>query len=361
MRILIVGGLNMNPDRFLPIIADHDLYGIWESKGFWGVSVPAGGSYKEIPDLTVDEVGKKGIDVIWSLLSPWDGINLTLELMRRYPDIPVIRQSQGAITPWWHDISHPANKARGVNYSFPKFKRVLEGADGLMFNAEKYRGCLIDQGVDIENKPWLLANGMAFNADLITEPAPKKLSSIDGQSHISVIGQIRHDMGFFAENGIHVHYHSVGRKGMSANPYIHIEEYMGDGKKLSKKPISMQTLFSYKKKTWYKTFTRYDAGIMHLARRELNLYKGTDLDVSGRVNTYIMCGLIPIIMPEESSMRDFLSGYSWILENDKDLISNLKRKNFMKSLNEALLKDQHKFSMQHELPKITKFFKEFLR
>lgn len=363
MKILIVGGLNLNPDRFLPIIAEHDLYGMWESRAFWSVSVPAGGSYNEIPDLRMDDVGGKGIDIIWSLLSPWDGIDLTLKLMSRYPDIPVIRQSQGAVTPWWHDASHPANKARGANYSFSKFKRVLQGADGLMFNAEKYRACLIDQGADIENKPWLLANGMAFNADLITEPAPKKLSSIDGQSHISVIGQIRHDMGYFAKNGIHVHYHSVGRKDVSTNPYIHIEEYMGDGKKLSKKPISIQGLFSYKKKAWYKTFARYDAGIMHLARRELSIYRERDMNVPGRVNTYIMCGLPPIIWDEDSSIRDFLaaSGCALAFKSEPDLMTKLKDKEYMHGLQNQTLKVRKDFSMQHEIRRVTDFFEGLLR
>ena len=84
------------------------------------------------------------------------------------------------------------------------------------------------------------------------------------------------------------------------------------------------------------------------------------MDVPGRVNTYVMCGLPPIIMPEESAIRDFLYHRFWALGNGEHLISNLKRKDFMTSLGELLLEDRHEFSMQYELPKITRFFEEFL-
>lgn len=367
MRILLVGGLNVNPERFLPVIKLHEVYGIWESQGLWGHSVPAGGPYAEIPTISIDEVRERKIGIIWSLLSPWDGVNASLRLMERYPEIPFVRQSQGAVTPWWHDPQHPANKKRGVNYSFAKFKAMLEKADALMVNSDKYRDCLIDQGIEIKGKPCLLSNGMAFNYDLVTEPAAEKLSATNGQPHVTVIGTPRHDKDMFMRLGIHVHYHSASlqKRPTPSAPFFHLEDYYGDAKMLHRKPVSMKSLFNLKKRAWYKTFTRYDAGLMHLNNnlRLLNRYKSIDLDVPGRVNTYIMCGLPPVIWNEDSSIRDFLadSGCALAFDDEQDLVAKLKDKRYMCGLQEQTLKVRKDFSMQHEIRRVTAFFEGLLR
>ena len=151
MNILLVGGLNVNPDRFLPIIAAHNVYGIWESAPAWSVSVRAGGPYKEIPTITVEDIKRKKIDVVWSLLSPWDGLHTTLAIRKTYPKLPIIRQTQGACTPWWHtEVPDRPKSRRHGNYNFNVFKKVLERSTGLMFISERYRECLIDQGADIK-------------------------------------------------------------------------------------------------------------------------------------------------------------------------------------------------------------------
>lgn len=359
MKILLIGSTNVNPERFLPITESHEVFGIWQSRGLWGHSVRAS-QIKEIPVIKFNEVKSKKIDIMWNLLSPWDGIDLSLKLMCSYPEIPLIRQSQGGATAWWNNPRHPKNRDRGVNYSFIKYKNLLECADGLMFNSMRYRNCFIDQGVNIKDTPFLLTNGMAFNYDLITDPIPEKLSSRDGEPHISVIGRARHDPKFFAKNKIHVHYHSIGKK-TSTNPFVHYEKYIGDGGKMSQ-PISMKELLSYKRKTWFSTFARYDAGLMHLSNRELNLHKGVDICVPGRVNTYIMAGLPPIVINEESAIVDFLAESKCALSfNDgKDLISKLRDFAYMHKLQKQVLKIRKTFSMQHELPKITEFFEGFL-
>ena len=169
MNILLVGGLNVNPDRFLSIINTHNVYGIWESAANWNVSVKAGGPYVEIPTITVKDIPKKKIDIVWSLLSPWDGLKTTLAIKNQYPKLPIIRQTQGACTPWWHTVikTRPQTRQQG-NYDFSKLKKVLEYSTGLMFNSEKYRQCLIDQNVAIQDTPYIISNGMAYNHNLVS-------------------------------------------------------------------------------------------------------------------------------------------------------------------------------------------------
>ena len=164
LNILIVGGFNVNPERFLPLINKHNVYGISESSPKWSTSVKAGGPYYEIPEIKIKDIERYNIDIVWSLLSPWDGIVTTKKIHTLYPDLPIIRQTQGAATPWWY--TENANKKPG-NYKIEDLCTVLEQSSGLMFNAEKYRQALIAQGAKIDHIPYIITNGMAANADLV--------------------------------------------------------------------------------------------------------------------------------------------------------------------------------------------------
>lgn len=372
MNVLLVGGLNVNPERFLPLIAKHNVFGIWESAPKWGVSVKAGGPYVEIKDIKLKEIARHNIDVVWSLLSPWDGLNVTSKILDRYPDLPVIRQTQGASTPWWHTPAekHPRCTTHG-NYAFTDLRRLLERCTGLMFVSERYRQSLIDQGAHIENIPYIISNGMAYNKDIIRnnlhdEPL-RKLSSIDTAPHIALIGRAKHDIGALAARGIHVHYHSCSKVPggkMPGSECIHRERYYGDVKSINKKPVDMHKILSTKQKLWYKAFTKYDAGLMHFFDPiGQNTYNGIDINVPGRVNTYLMHGLPPIIPNRESSIKDFLSGTDCAVQFDdyEDLAGKLRDSDFMCEKTQAVYKYRHKFSMQYELEhNVIPFLRTFL-
>lgn len=355
MNILLVGGLNVNPERFLPLIAEHNVFGIWESTPEWDVSVRAGGPYKEIQTITVKEIAKYKIDIVWSLLSPWDGLHTTREIIELYPGLPVIRQTQGASTPWWHTptASHPRSTTHG-NYKFGELKAVLEQCAGLMFVSERYRQSLIDQGAEIENVPYIISNGMAYNADIIqNNPLTnqiQKLSDQDMQPHIALIGRAKHDLTPFINNKIHVHYHSTS--SVKRGKYVHREPYLGDIKFIRKRPVNITDIFKMKRAWWPATFTKYSAGIMHLFDPNgIDVFNGVDINVPGRVNTYMMHGLPPIITNRESSIQDFLAGTDCAIEfySPEDLADKLWDLDFLQDKQRAVRKHRYRFSMQYEL------------
>ena len=350
MNILLVGGLNVNPDRFLPIIAAHNVYGIWESAPNWNVSVKAGGPYVEIPTITIADIPKKKIDVVWSLLSPWDGLKTTLVIRKKYPKLPIIRQTQGACTPWWHTVvkTRPKKRQRG-NYDFSKLKKVLEYSTGLMFISEKYRQCLIDQGAAIQDIPYIISNGMAYNHDLISNNNTVKLRTADKTPHIALIGRDRHKVNVLLKNKIHVHYHSLSP--LQKHAYAHKEVYRGDARMIQNRPIHIKKIFDFKKKLWQKTFSRYDAGLMHFFNPNgLDVFNGTDINVPGRVNTYIMHGLPPIISNKESAIQDFLKDTECAIDFlvYGELIEKLNNDMFIKERQRNTLEIRDKFSMQYE-------------
>lgn len=361
MRILLVGGLSVNPERFLPLVRNHEIYGIWESTPKWSASLRAGGPYVEIPRLSLESISSKNIQIIWALISPWDGSRTILSLKSYFPELPIIRMLQGGLTPWWHQGS------KG-NYDFLEFKKATELCDGFMFNALEYRACAIDQGIDISSKPYILTNGMAYNADLIDKETPTKLSSLDGEPHVTLIGREYHKSALFLKNQIHLHYHSAhGSLGKSSR-YAHSEQFLGDLSFLHKKPISLTKIFEFKKDSWYSTFYRYDAGIMQLVgHRNIDVYNGIDINVPGRINTYILSGLPPIIRNVDSAILSFLKRYSnkeyfIAFKDEADLVMKLKDQEYLKILQRNLLEIREQFSMQYELNnKIIPFFKTFLK
>jgi len=356
MKIVFIGGFNVNPERMLPIIKEHECYGIWESVGLWGVSVPAGGPYKQIQTITIDDIETIKPDIIWNLLSPWDGLKTSLKVLNRYPKIPFVRHSQGAATPWWTTTIRGGSKG---NYNFKLFKEVLERSSGFMCPSKYYRDCLIDQGINIKNIPHYYINGMAYNKDLIGSETTK-LYDTDLETHVALIGRQQHNKDIFLNNNIHLHYHSVN-KIKNNSLYAHSEKYYGDIKFLREKVVNINFILKWKKEKWYTGFSKYDAGLMHFVGfRGIDVYKGIDINVPGRVNTYMLSGLPPIIVNTKSAILDFLqrkgNNYYIAFKNDNDLIEKLKDRSYLSGLQENVLKIRHKFSMQEEMKDIFKFF-----
>ena len=360
MNILLVGGLNVNPERFLPIIDNHNVYGIWESSPKWLSSVRAGGPYEEIESITVSEVLSKNIDVVWSLLSPWDGLTTTLCILEKYPKLPVIRQTQGAITPWWHESNctkRPLDKPTG-NYRFGELRKVLEASSGLMFNSEMYRDCLIAQGVQIENTPYILSNGMAYNSDITQDIKTEKFK----HPHVALIGRGKHSHNKFANKRIHVYYHSTTE--CPKNEYLHKRKYLGDIRFLKKKPIKIKKILEFKQKTWCKAFSKYTAGLMHVFNPcGIDVFNGIDINIPGRVNTYLACGIPPVISNRNSSIADFVKGYDFSLafSTYTELREKLCDTTYMNALQRNVIEQREKFSMQYEFNKsVLPFFESFL-
>ena len=362
MNILLVGSLSVNPERFLPLLKAHNVFGIWESCAKWGRSLKIVGPYQEIHTITIDEIKNLHIDIIWNLISPWDGLHVSLELRKKYPNIPLVRQSQGGITPWWHKMGHERYfKTKIGNYDFQKFSRLLECSSGLMFNAEKYRDCLTKQGVAIKHKPYIITNGMAFNYNLIPKNIPKNISPRKNL-HIALIGRRVHPPGIFIANKIHVHYHSTSPATKSF--YTHKEKYLGDLSMMRRHPVSIQDIFNFKKQVWYSTFSKYDAGLMHFySQTGKDVFDSIDINVPGRVNTYLMAGLPPIFNNRDSAIRDFLQDTDCFVafKDEEDLISQLRDEKLLARLHENVLKVQYKFSMQYELTRVIPFFDSIIK
>lgn len=365
MNILLVGGLNVNPERFLPLIAKHNVFGIWESTPKWGVSVKAGGPYKEIKEITVKEIAHRKIDIVWSLLSPWDGLTVTNEILKKYPNIPVIRQTQGASTPWWHTPNEAHPRAPYGNYDFDKLKNVLERCAGLMFVSERYRQSLIDQGAEIEHVPYVISNGMAYNNNINCyvdcARTPYKLRTSDSQPHVALIGRIKHPMDALVNHKIHMHCHTTSR--VPHGKYVHREPYYGDIGLIKDKPVNISKILKVKQKFWPTVFTKYDAGLMHFFNPDgADVFNGIDINVPGRVNTYIMHGLPPIIPDRESSISDFLDGTDCEIRfsSYEDLSNKLRDTSFVRTRQQNTLLHRHKFSMQYELEhNVLPFMKTF--
>ena len=360
MKILLVGNPNVNPERLLPLIEQHEVYGLWESHSKWGVSVKAPLKYQEIPTLTLEEIPDKGIQIVWSFLSPWDGLSKTLEIMEKYPALTVIRLSQGGATPPWHQGGkfRTSHKTDG-NYDFGQFKAVLEGAQGVMVNAEKYRDCLLSQGVSIQQTPYLIFNGMAYNADLIGDPSPKL--SLKGPRHIALIGRSSTKLlQAFKVEGVTIYCHTY-RMRRAPYPYVKVGRYLGDAH-LMGQAFSLQKLLSHKM-LWYKVFSRYDAGIMPVFDPDHpDVFEGVDINVPGRINNYIMAGLPPLVQDINSATRDFVtsSRCAILYRSPEDLRDKLHDAEYVKAKQATVLSVRHQFSMQSEIPRALKFFNTLL-
>lgn len=377
MNILLIGGLNVNPERFLPVLDRHNVVGIWESRAQWSHVFRAGGPYVEIPTISIEEIPERDIDIVWCLLSPWDGTKTLLEIKRLYPYIPVVRQCQGGATPAWNTITGGKRRLREHRrrtrpcYEFGPFARSLELCDGLMFNAAKYRECLISQGAKIEHTPFLLSNGMAYNADILGPDVPK-LYEKDHKPHVSLIGRNLLSvevMNALRAADIPVHVHAKKGRKPKDSMVVH-EPYYGDVRMIRKmkhvrKTVRLKRLLAFKQATWSEAFGRYDAGLMHIfSEKGIDVYNGVDINVPGRVNTYMLAGLPPIVNARDSGILDFLESYGdryYIAYTDeKDLVAQLLDRKHLTAQQKKSMELRYLFSMQEELPKIERFFLEVI-
>lgn len=361
MKILLVGNPNVNPERLLPLVDQHEVYGLWESKSKWGVSVQAPTSYQEIPSITLEEIPDKGIQIVWNLLSPWDGLDSVLSILEHYPGIPLVRHTQGGATPPWHQGGkfRQGWKPKG-NYDFGKFKAVLEGAAGVLINAEKYRDCLIAQGVGIQETPYILFNGMAYNEDLIGEDA-SKLSS-KGSPHIAIIGRSSTNLlRAFEMEGVTIHCHTY-RMRHAPFPYVKVGQYLGDAHMMGG-ALFLRALLQ-RKSVWHQIFSKYDAGIMPVFDPDHpDIFEGVDINVPGRINNYIMAGLPPLIQDIDSATRDFMepSGCAILYQTSSDLQDKLRDTVYMTEKQAHVRASRHLFSMQHEITRALVFFSSLLK
>lgn len=353
MVILLVGGLSVNPERFLPLINNHTVYIISSSTPNWRASLYAGGPYCEIKEITIDDIPRVKPDIIWNLISPWDGAQVVLDIKLRYPDIPVIRQSQGGITPFWH-----SNPNRSPNYSFDKYKESIEISDAIMINCELYRDCLIDQGCDIKDKPYLITNGMAANLDILPELPPIE---VDKQPSCVVIGRRVFPEHLLMERGILFYDHSLSGGGTRhkalSSKYVRVP-YRGDVHILGKRPISLFKTLAFKQAHW-TNFSKYNAGLMHNSNEyRHDYYKGYDVNVPGRVNTYILSGIPPIINDLHSGIHQLLKehGCAITYKNIGELVDKLNDLDYIMYKKNIVREVRYKFTAQYELPRLEKFF-----
>ena len=351
MKILLIGGLSVNPERFLPLIETHKVYMISDSKPSWKCSLQAGGPYIEIEEITIEEIEKVCPDIVWNLISPWDGIETALVIKKRYSKIPFVRQSQGGATPWWHN-----GLKKLPNYDFNKFRNILKMSDGIMVNCDLYRDCLIDQGCEIKNIPYLITNGMATNVDIIPEFSKIERNE---EPHVSCIGRNRFPINSLLNNGIKVYDYSMSAS--NSNYYVR-KKCLGDLAMINNRPINIRNIFKFKQNKW-KEFTTYNAGLMHyITERGHDYYKGHDINVPGRVNTYILAGILPVINDIHSGIRQLLDPYNIAIKYSSinDLIDKLKDIDYIYDKRKKTRECRYKFSAQYELKRIELFFQSII-
>ena len=359
MNICLVGNLHMCPERFLPLVQRHAVSLIYDCNPSWPASFKPRCTFTEIPSRTVND-DLDDVDLFWYLISPWDGLEAWPVLRQRYPHKPMIRQIQGGLTPFWH-TPNPRHGDR-PNYDWQTFTSHIEDADGLMVNATPYLQAMIDQDIDVAGKPLLMTNGMAIHGDICGE-LPAKLRASDGSCHVACIGRYRVGTQWLDRSTSIVHVHAAGP--CPGHHRVVKEPYLGDAHVLrSGRIISLAKRLAWKARVWPRVFGRYDVGLMHLFDcGATDVYNGQDVNLPGRVNTYMAAGMVPLFSRSCSSMMEMMADRdcALIAADDKSDIPELLADHAeLDRLQGNVLAMRHEFTAQAELSRIEAFLADFL-
>ncbi|MCK8496075.1 glycosyltransferase [Spirosoma sp. RP8] len=281
LKILIVGELGFNPERFLLFEKlGHKLFGLWiQASGFLCSVGPF--PYGNIETLTsMDEIHSVKPDIIYALLN-YSAVNLAYSVQSKFPYIPFV----------WHFKESPFICRQ--NGSWDKLTELYSRADGRIYINERMKQWF-EQFLLPKESLFYILDGDLPNAVWLEEEKTTLLSDSDGDIHTVICGRpygIDSDhIATLAKQHIHVHIYGnyqqntwsrwIQEAKIYSNGYLHLHNNCD--------PID-----------WVSEFSKYDAGWMHIYEcdnyNELIRVSWNELNIPARVPTMLAAGL-PLIV-----------------------------------------------------------------
>ena len=360
MKILIIGALNYNPERFCAWEeAGCKLYGYWhptpsmahESIGpfpFGHIeTIPHGQGWTEQvkairPDLIYLCFCCSSLDFVYGCMT---------ELKKAGIHTPFV----------WHLKEGPQLCMRFGTW--PKLMELYESSAGNIITNRQTK-----EWYDLflpTDKPYLILDQEMPKKEYFGSSFSPKLSASDGEIHTVVIGRMIgisvEDMRQLAAHGIHVHLYSASYYrqknkgndlyGKAAQGYFHVHAHCPNEK-------------------WTEEFSRYDAGWLHAdhSRNQGDLFRvmWDDLNIPARVGTLAAAGL-PMILRRNArhivASKELLENYGIgiLYDSIAELSAQLHNSESMTHLSKNVLEHRMAFTMDFHIRKLIRFFQTLIK
>ncbi len=352
LKILLVGALGYNPDRFLALRErGHRLYGLWMPQPSY--SETAGPfPFGEVRDVFYDEDWRAEVrrikpDIIYGLLN-WQVIPLVREVLDAGFDAPVAFQ-----------FKESPEHAMQMGY-WPDLHRILTGCAGRIFiSAENRRHLEFTIGTELPDDRVLILDGDQPRAQWMTDQWAPKLSDTDGEPHTVCIGRVFLDpLPDLIAAGIHVHlYGGTFIRWASSwsgthrqSRYLHLHPTVEPPR-------------------WTAELSRYDAGWGHVHTSvnngDLHRAEWRDLNLPARIGTYAAAGL-PLIHRDNTGHTVAVErlaqryGVGIPYHDAPDLRDKLRAEREHRTGHNAMVKARPAFAFDHHADRLIDFFRHLV-
>lgn len=356
LKILLVGELSYNPERFFALEAKgHQLYGLWITSPliYNAIGPLPFGNIIDIPydDRWIDRVSEIKPDIIYGLLN-FSAVPLANQVLMSGLDIPFVwhfKESPFYCRQYgiWKELIQLYTNSDGQIYLNPETKSWFE-----QFLPPKKEHCSFILDGDLPVANWFAGERSTL------------LSDTDGEIHTVVPGRpigIEPDhIVQLSKKKIHLHFYGdvhqevwrdwIDTVNQLAPGYLHIHPNCSP-------------------ENWLREFSQYDAGWLHYFESdnfgELIKANWVDLNIPARLTTLAVAGL-PVLQKDNSEhivatqniIRELDIGL--LFSSIDDLSAQLYNKKRMDQLRENMWKNRLRFSFDYHLDDLICFFRRII-
>lgn len=301
---------------------------------------------KENPDKSIQELVKRfKPDLIHSHNAP---DFLTVAAIHSIQDTPIIHDTHDALTMRKTPYSQRDDAERVNQYAIEE-QIANEDSNGRIFITKGVQNYLKDQ-YTFDGEPQIIFNNYVPQK-IIPRNSYKKLSNIDGETHIAYAGTITSQV-----EGHHYGLRGIFKEIADHKNHIHIYASRPDAEygRLAQGDEYIHYHGHLDQKTLLKELTRYDYGWAGFndAKNKLHL----DVCLSNKTFEYIACGL-PVLSYPHKTLKEFIERHNvGFILNSFNLEDKLEEE---EAVRENVDKHKYTFTVEKNIKRLGQFYQTF--